>query len=345
MVEQMSDLLQKAQPVKMGYKNLVAINFRNEDPTKPKSLFLTWVINNICTNACSYCPAEVHNGKNHHYEWKHAQSFIKYCFEKHGNVHCSIAGGEPTVSPFFKQLVHLIYDNGGTVHLTTNLVKSKKYWTDISHKFTNIAASYHPEYITTTEQEDEFIEKCQYLSQYTCVAIRVMMLPELWDRCHNFYKKVVEANNGYSVEMVRILPNFGVGEDYCVIDYTDEQDHILNITAPDSKHRWIEGLRVHTDRAFMKFDTGEETQMEQDDTIYLENNNLANFRNWSCDVGLESLFVHYNGNIHRGNCGVGGVIGNICDFDNIKFPSTSIRCNKDICHCVADLLLSKRIED
>ena len=46
-------------------------------------LHLTWIINNICTNACSYCPENLHNGSNHNYDWENARKFFKLLFEKY----------------------------------------------------------------------------------------------------------------------------------------------------------------------------------------------------------------------------------------------------------------------
>lgn len=336
----------KAVPIIFEDKEITAVEYRKGSNGKEKSLFLTWLINNICTNACSYCPPGVHNGTNHHYEWEHTERFINECFNKYGNIHCSVSGGEPTVSPFFKKFVNLIYDKGGTIHLTTNLVKSKNYWRDISFKFNSIAASYHPEYMLSDEEDDLFIEKANYIGQTTNLGIRIMMLPTMWDKCYNFYKKASKENKGYTIELVRILPNFGVGSDYCDIVYTDEQLEILNLHIPEAVYPNLKDLRRYTDESFLMYDNGtKEIKVLQDTVVYLENSKKANFLNWECDIGLESLFVHYDGKIQRGNCGVGGKIGNICDFDNIKWPEESIICNKTLCHCVADLLISKRIKD
>jgi radical SAM protein with 4Fe4S-binding SPASM domain len=326
-------------PITIDVNKIVEIRNKSKN-----ILLLTWLINNICTNHCSYCPSDVHNGSNHHYDWEHAKKFIESCFEKYKKIHCNISGGEPTVSPFFKDLVNLIYDNGGSMHLTTNLVRPLLYWTDLPSKFHSIAVSYHPEFITTSEQEDEFIEKLRYISNKTLTSVRVMMLPSKWDQCYDFYLKLVKNNNAFTTEMVRILPNFGVGVDYCKIEYTTLQNHILNSTpvnagrGPLLKHRkWPVSVSMVTDG-------GNELPFTHQIQTMLENSSLANFKNWSCDIGLESLFVHYNGKIQRGNCGVGGTIGDIVQLDKVEWPSDSIVCDKTICHCSADLIISKGIK-
>jgi organic radical activating enzyme len=75
------------------------------------TMLLTWIINNICNNHCAYCPPILHTGKNHHYEWEKAKEFLYRLFSHYPRIHCSISGGEPTLSPFFKELVEIFYEN------------------------------------------------------------------------------------------------------------------------------------------------------------------------------------------------------------------------------------------
>ena len=49
----------------------------------PGVMAVTWVINNICTNACLYCPPNLHKGKNHHYDWENAKRFWQILLEKY----------------------------------------------------------------------------------------------------------------------------------------------------------------------------------------------------------------------------------------------------------------------
>lgn len=324
-------------PIKYNGKDIIKIiNVSN-------TLCLTWIINNICTNHCSYCPSNLHTGTNHHYDWEHAKSFIATCFEKYGNIQCNLSGGEPTVSPFFKELVHLIYDNGGVTNLTTNLVRNKDWWSDIAEKLCSISTSYHPEFMQSEEKEQEFIEKVLFLHEKTRMTVRVMMHPEYWDQCINFYNKCLAVNTGFCMEMVRILPNFGIGDPYCKIEYTPEQDHILNTTPPVMMFNELPpDFRHNKSHSIIQYSTGERVDLDFGITSSLENSKLTNFEGWKCNIGLESLFVHYDGRVQRANCGQGGFIGNISK-NNIEWPTESVICAKTLCHCIADVLVSKEV--
>jgi len=309
---------------------------------RSNSLYLTWVMNNICTNSCSYCPEDLHTGKNHHYEWNHAKKFLKDCFDRYGKVQCSISGGEPTVSPFFKEIVDLIYDNGGLVVLTTNFARSVSWWKDVAPKISSLSCSYHPEFMPTKEFDDSLIEKITEAAKVTCVTVRVMMHPDYWDQCMNFFKRIQDSGIECSAEIVRILDNFGIGEAFCVINYTEEQERILREVKPYIN--WPNNLPdTYRHNVLNSYLISETNEIMLDFPIASEISNTMNndFNGWNCKIGLESLFVHYDGNVQRGNCGVGGHLGNITT--KINWPTESIICNKTVCHCLADVLMSKEI--
>jgi organic radical activating enzyme len=308
-----------------------------------RTLCLTWIINNICTNHCSYCPTSLHSGTNHHYDWNHAKNFVKECFERYKTIQCNLSGGEPTVSPFFKELVHLIYDNGGVTNLTTNLVRNKDWWSDIADKLCTISTSYHPEFMQSEQKENEFIEKVLYLQNTTRITVRVMMHPDYWDQCINFYNKCAAVNTGFCMEMVRILPNFGIGDPFCKIEYTEEQNDILNNAKPIAKFNSLPlHFRHNRSNSKMQYSTGETIDLDFSVTSILTNAKLTNFEGWKCNIGLESLFVMWDGDIQRSNCAEGGLIGNITK-NNIQWPDAPIICGKNVCHCIADVLITKEV--
>ena len=47
---------------------------------------LTWVINNICTQHCDYCPSLLNAGKNHHYNWDDARKFAEKIAIEHDSL-------------------------------------------------------------------------------------------------------------------------------------------------------------------------------------------------------------------------------------------------------------------
>lgn len=325
-------------PIVYNGKKIIKI-----EKTSP-GLFLTWILNNICTYHCSYCPEMVHGGKNHHYDWAHVKPFLDQCFEKFSYIHCSLSGGEPTVSPFFKDLVDAIYDKGGSIHVTTNLVRSWDYWKSIAHKFSSISVSYHSEFVVTEDEEDEFIDKLSKLSHKSYVTLRIMMHPRNWNRCVRLYEKALLASEPFTIEVVRILPDFGMGFNYFDASYSTEQLEFLKNTPiifGDPKLNQSSNYRKNQTTSDIFYSDGDNEFFSLSIQSDLEKSKSNNFHGWKCSIGLESLFVHYDGGVQRANCEVGGIIGNI--VTGFRWPTESIICNKNVCHCAADIVISKEI--
>ena len=78
-------------------------------------MHLTWMVNNICQNKCAYCIPGLNSGKGHHYKWENAKRFMDILFERYPKIHCSVTGGEPSISSFFPELVQRFVDAGHTI--------------------------------------------------------------------------------------------------------------------------------------------------------------------------------------------------------------------------------------
>lgn len=312
-------------------KKIIRITQPNDAP-----FHLTWVINNICTNQCSYCPSDLHAGKNHHYEWENAKKFLHDLFEKHERIHVTITGGEPSLSPFFKELVEMFYSNGHTIGMTSNAARTVRYWEEMSQYMSYICFSYHPEF-----PDIDFIEKAKVSSEITNVTVRVMMHPKFWDQTLDIYNQVLNIPS-LNVEPVRVTDWFGKDREAHI--YTKEQADWFNdhgYTNRTSKLRRLIKNPNITNNAY-HFDDGTiDPDGHANDYI---NQGMTNFYEYTCEIGLKAMFVYWNGDINLGNCGVGGVIGNINDPKNIKWPIKPIVCTKNaVCHCASDVNINKWI--
>jgi MoaA/NifB/PqqE/SkfB family radical SAM enzyme len=64
------------------------------------------------------------------------------------------------------------------------------------------------------------------------------------------------------------------------------------------------------------------------------------YKGWSCNAGLESLMINWDGDVHRATCRVGGSLGNIYN-NTFNMPTEPVICNRNFCTCAADIPLSK----
>jgi organic radical activating enzyme len=300
-------------------------------------MHLTWVINNICPNSCSYCPTSLHTGKNHHYEWENAKKFFQLLFKRYPSIHCSVSGGEPSVSPFFKEIIDIFHQAGHTVGLTSNAAKPVGYWRDISPKLNFICFSYHPEF-----PDANFIEKITEAGKHTLVTTRVMMHPKYWDNSVDMYNKLYSIENVYT-ESVRVLDWQGGSDASCSV-YSSEQLDWLDNNPGNQNTKYLEhlhGRRVVNMIPNIYFN--DNTVDEKPNTVDYINSGMTNFNGYECSVGLKSLYISYDGKIMLANCFINGSIGNINDPDNIQWPVGPVVCNKNLCHCTSDVNVDKRL--
>jgi MoaA/NifB/PqqE/SkfB family radical SAM enzyme len=67
---------------------------------------------------------------------------------------------------------------------------------------------------------------------------------------------------------------------------------------------------------------------------------LNKFKDWTCNVGIESLMINWDGEVHRATCRVGGSLGNIYE-DTFIAPIDPIICDRNFCTCSADIPITK----
>jgi len=316
----------------MSDKKLIRIKQENDIFT------ITWVLNNICTNHCDYCPPDLHMGQNHHYEWHHAKSFSERLMNRHKKIHLAISGGEPTLSPFFPELVKMFSERGHAVGVTSNAARTVKYWSEVAPYLSYICFSYHPSF-----EDPAFFEKVMECAKHCPVTVRVMMDDRHWNKSVEMFNKCYDDNN-ISVEPVRILTEMS-GADKVGNGYTSDQEQWIL----ESKPKYID-VRKST-----IFNNPKWKQLGNPSTYFyndgssitagsstdLKNKKSTDFRGWACNIGIESLFIHYDGLVRRANCFEGGQLFHINDHENHELPSSAVICFQNICHCGTDVQITK----
>ena len=291
---------------------------------------LTWSINNICTNHCRYCPKMLHSGKNHHYDWHHAERFSLALMDRYPKIQLAIAGGEPTVSPWLKDLINLFLDRGHVVGVTSNGVRKAAYWQDCRPDY--VCLSYHAEYEEHTDWIMNAVKTQQLISHTTT---RIMMDPLRWEQCLKVYNTLQSSNLG--VEAVRILDWGGQSEQ---VTYTVEQ--LEWFTRAVNKKPRVKATGKIDYSATAHYFTGKKEYASGPWANRLISKDQHYFTGWQCDIGLNSIFVQYDGSYRRGNCSQGGYVGRLTD-PILKFPTEPVICELNHCHCTTDILTAKRL--
>jgi organic radical activating enzyme len=298
---------------------------------------LTWIINNICTNQCSYCPPALHNGTNHNYDWENARRFFKELFVRYPKIHCSVAGGEPSLSPFLRELVGIFKENNSTIGITSNAAKPASYWAEISEYLNYISFSWHAEFI-----DKNFREKVMAAAMNTAVTVRIMMNTQHWERSVEEYESWKD-NEFVFLEPVRALNWNSSAVDPKSYTYTPEQEAWFENNRIPQKHVYHLPNHNFVDlEAKFYFDDG--TVDPKPNIVTLINNGQTNFNGYQCEAGLKEMFIDWRGKIYLANCQIGGAIGTINEPEKVRWPTAPVLCNKNLCHCSSDVVINKWIE-
>ena len=295
------------------------------------------MLHDKCSYRCSYCPPTNHDGDD---SWLKIDQVIKTCetikqkvYQRNPNLKMQILfnGGEPTLWKDFSNLIGYLDQENWSLHMVTNLSRSLLWWKNLNIRWDYLSASFHSEYANV----NEFIEKCQYLQDYANVLnIRVMIPPDqkLFDLTTSILDRFRSEVPLATIQCIPILFEFG-GTTIPLSPYTPAQLEKIN------KLLDFKGKPNKNNTKMVTWD--------DNTTVYIDSNKIVNqglnkFKNWSCDAGIDGIFINSQGTIFRGSCMEGGELGNIIknDFD---LPNESIICGADTCVCVTDVLYSKKL--
>lgn len=313
------------------------------------SLHICWMLHNACNHRCTYCHKANWGGSDRWLSLKGLESFLRQVRNhyKRDRIHVSFTGGEPTLWSEFAALCRTLKDDGCDLGMTSNGGHGMKVWEETRDYYNWLCLSYHPEFT----KDEHFLNVIQMMAPYTRLAVRLMMHKEekFWRRSIAFGEKVktLSDETPIYVEYVPLLDDFSDHTRQRPAKYEAWQNDFF-CSRPDFSYggtsetirRRLEGVRDVWDYQVQYADGRKDVCRPNE----LVSNNSVNFHNWECDVGLNLLFINSKGEVYRGNCGVGGMIGHIFDSE-IVFPREPVICPKSFCPCGTDIQVPKRMSD
>ncbi len=320
--------------------------YRNNETTY--DLHVMWSIHNRCNYSCSYCPDELHNGSSSWLKLDDLKYFVEVTLSHYKiklgakNILFSFTGGEPTLWRDFKPFVKYLGERDIRVGLTTNGSVSTNFWDGIVDYFDYICLSFH----TESADAENFIEKYKYFhNNKKCVvpSVRVMMHKnnELWNKALKVIEGIKKYKN-HTIECVHILENYGTSSEK--ISYEDPKKEIFmeknSFLEQYKKSSLIPERKLGFEDYQVENDSGDVGKLYENDLI---NKDQVNFSGWECAIGIEQLFVHFNGGVKTSGCEMGKEIGNILYPEFIDFPVKPVICKVKNCYCPTDVRITKSL--
>jgi len=280
------------------------------------SIKVEWNLGKRCNYDCSYCPSSIHDSTSPHTDIEILKATVDKLVTLGKPIRLSFTGGEPCVHPKFAELItYCNYKGISWISVTTNGTLPYEFYASLN--------------------VDQFVFS--------------LHLEYNWQRVYNTMSKVADRTN------LRLVAQIMCHHDHMTSAMTIFARCLTDhIPATLRRIRWTEGdhdlfddMRYHPDDLnwIKKQESTVQGNCVIDDTQIIHANDviklhLNKFKDWTCNAGIESLMINWDGDVHRATCRVGGSLGNIYNGTFLQ-PVEAITCDRNFCTCAADIPLTK----
>lgn len=280
-----------------------------------------WNLGKRCNLDCSYCPAYIHDNVSPHTNIKHLIDAVDTLVELDRPVRISLTGGEPCVHPDVEELFEHIKQRCDWLSVTTNGTRLPDWYAeqDVDH------------YVFSLHFEDKV--------QASKVAENILLFTQLNENHRNIPFHINVMAHHKHMDRVRsavtLFDSHNIKYAVRRIRWTEGDHNVFD----DMKYDGVDLDWIMKQDATVKPNTlYDDEPFHANDIIKLHKNK---FKGWSCNAGIESLMINWDGEVHRATCRVGGSLGNIYQ-GTFSIPSQPVVCTRDWCTCAADIPLSKK---
>lgn len=308
---------------------------------KQPTFYVFWHLTDFCNWNCSYCPDHLHAGdfamgrKPGYPTEQDIETFMDRIIAglNGRKLWVTLSGGEPTVHPMFARIVERLKPYG-VIGINSNGSRTMKWWRSLPVLPSGCTFSLHQEYIDKMPHLNElsdFLIESGVDIQYNLVCD-----PNAWDTVMQLY----QALDPKFLDYVICWPVHDKNKirNRHVTEYSPEQKawmrrHQLMFNKTNSIFNPYTSTITFDHRTTMSFKSFSETKLKIE--------GLNRFNGWSCDVGMDSINVNYDGEVYSSICKAQR-LGRI---NNFELRTTPLSCPFEICIHPADLHVDKRTNE
>ncbi len=161
-----------------------------------------------------------------------------------------------------------------------------------------------------------------------------------WERAMNLAEnlKRIGGDGCIAYEYVPLQANFGSSDS--LIKYEPWQEALF----AGSTHFLVDPEKFDAARARIDvnqyrviYDNGTSLPLNTNELVAKD---LVNFKDWTCFIGIDQLFIDATGQIRAAGCAQGHRIGHIFD-ENLHLPTSTVTCKQTFCPCGTDIQTRK----
>ena len=277
---------------------------------------IEWNLGKRCNYDCSYCPGEIHDNFSPHTDIEILKSAADRLILLGKPVRLSFTGGEPTVHPKFKELVQYCKHIGiSWISVTTNGTLPYEFYEGLP--VDQYVFSIHLEY--DWKRVFNTVESIHKLSTIKVIA-QIMAHHDHMPAVMQLRAKCLLGKIPNTVRRIR---------------WTKGDHDLFDDMRYNGKDlEWLKEMESTVEANCVIDD---DKLMHANDVIKLHFNK---YKDWTCNAGIESLMINWDGDVHRATCRVGGSLGNIYDNTFLQ-PVDPVICDRNFCTCAADIPLTK----
>lgn len=333
----------------------------------PKVLSVSWMIGKRCNFDCSYCSPHVHDAVSPFLDLASAKKFIDaveiYSQNKDKKIKWAFTGGEPFLDPGLLTLCQYIQSNSSTeqIDTITNGSLPLDFYLRAAELVHGITVSLHLE--RSDLEIQNIIDKCAIIKQHCFCSINLMFLPGRASQVQQIMQRLEQLSLPFVLRKItpqkvedKALPykQHGTGKkNIQLLDVTQQSEAKItwkqqNISSrTNNLKEWysaVEDLellqQINAKTPWQNCGIWTENgNYSEINTDQLLSNDLVNFRDWICFAGVDSLYVHFDGQIYRASCFNSGALAHISD--GVSFCDSPVVCEKDACVCNQDIATRK----
>lgn len=279
-------------------------------------LKVEWNLGKRCNYDCSYCPSSIHDNSSPHTDIEILKSAVDKLISIGKPVRLSFTGGEPTVHPKFSELIRYCKHVGiQWISVTTNGTLPYEFYASLP--IDQCVFSIHLEY--DWKRVFNTLESIVKLTQIKVIA-QIMAHHDHIDAAMQLRARCQLGHIPNTVRRIR----WTEGDHDLFDDMRYNPDDLAWIKEQEST---VQGNCL----------IDNEQIIHANDVIKLH---LNQYKGWTCNAGIESLMINWDGEVHRATCRVGGSLGNIYNNSFVS-PTEPVVCTRNYCTCAADIPLTK----
>lgn len=291
------------------------------------SVKVEWNLGKRCNYDCSYCPSIIHDNYSPHTDIEVLKSTVNKLNEIGKPIRISLTGGEPTVHPKIEELIFHIKYKEMYLSITTNGTRTSDFYYSQGRIIDQYVFSLHFEH--DWESVLGKIMQLELFGNTSCdIMVNVMAHHSLMKECKHAVSKLQQLKIPYCIRRIR----WTEGDHDLFDDMKYDQNDLDWILENDSSVKPNSVIHFHREK------DGDYTEEYHANDIIKKH--LNQYKGWTCNAGLESLMINWDGEVHRATCRVGGSMGNIYN-NTFNLTNSPVICDRNYCTCAADIPITK----